>query len=321
VNIWIVVVNYNGWDDTRKCLQSLKQLADAASVVLIDNASRENQLAEFQAEFPWCHMVHSDTNGGWAGGNNLGMKYALERGADWMLLLNNDTTVAPNLIGSLRDAVERHPSYGVLGPVICYMDQPEEVMTDGCVFNHSGYNGFFERKPVALPSDITDVEIVNGCALFVSRKVTDAIGLVDEAFFLIHEESDFCLRAREAGFGCGVLGEKLVWHKGSSTFKQTGSRIQRYYDARNLRLLLSKHNGRHAEGRTRLASSKMYWKYVYYRYCVEKDNRSPDSARAVLEGVCDGLAGHYGPLQPRRRLSLPLLRGVFNTVRTLRGSR
>ncbi len=88
---------------------------------------------------------------------------------------------------------------------------------------------------------ITDVDIVNGCCMMVRAEVLARVGLIDERFFLIHEESDFCLRARQAGFKCGVMAEALVWHKGSSSFKRSGKRWQRYYDARNLYLLLSKH--------------------------------------------------------------------------------
>src|SRR5204863_3144494 len=120
------------------------------------------------------------------------------------------------------------------------LEEPDTVMTDGCVFNAPGYEGFFQRRPVplapgALPR-VTEVDIVNGCCMMIAAPVFRRVGLVDERFFLIHEESDFCLRARRAGFRCGVLGEVLVWHKGSSSFKRTGRQTQRYYDARNLYL-------------------------------------------------------------------------------------
>src|SRR5437764_748752 len=79
-----------------------------------------------------------------------------------------------------------------------------------------------------------EVDIVNGCCMMVRAEVFARVGLVDERFFLVHEESDLCLRARRAGFRCGVFGEALVWHKGSSAFARTGKRLQRYYDTRNL---------------------------------------------------------------------------------------
>lgn len=319
MNPWIVVVNYNGWDDTRPCLHSLAAQTAPCAVVLVDNASAEDRTAEFRSEFPWCHVVRNSINGGWAGGNNAGIRYALGRDADRVVLLNNDTTVSPRLIEALLAAAAANPGYGILGPVICFMDEPDAVMADGTAFNRPGYNGFFRRVEVPLrpgePAAVVDVDVVNGCCMMVSRAVFERVGLVDERYFLVHEESDLCLRARRAGFRCGVLGEALVWHKGSSSFKRSGRRLQRYYDARNLLLLLTKHASRHRPGRGLPAALWAYLKYVYYRYCVERENDSPDAADAVLEGACDALARRFGPRTERRRRLLPGLRALFDLKR------
>lgn len=312
MNVCIVLVNYNGLKDTLKCLRSLEAVRDNdVSTVLVDNDSREDPSATIAEQFPWCPVVRNSVNGGWAGGNNTGIRYALDRGADLVLLLNNDTIVAPDMVQTLRIAVQEFPAFGILGPVIYFMDEPAKVMTDGCLFNRSGYNGFFQRKAVPLdpmaPIDVTEVDIVNGCAMLIRTDVFRHIGLIDERFFLIHEESDFCLRACKAGFRCGVLNRGLVWHKGSSTFNRTGKRLQRYYDARNLYLLLIKHARTHGVGRGMLTSLNQYAKYAYYRYVVEQENDCPESANAVLEGVWDALAGRFGPLSPRHRSGVPML--------------
>jgi GT2 family glycosyltransferase len=316
VKLWIVAVNYNGLQDTRKCLRSLESSrTPAASVVLVDNASAQDPTTTLLEEFPWCHLVRNPVNGGWAGGNNTGIVYALERGAEQVLLLNNDTIVSPLLTEALLASAAAHPDYGILGPVIYFMDDPAEVMTDGCVFNRPKQPGFFQRKPVVLtpngPLAVTEVDIVNGCAMMIRRQVFERIGLIDERFFLIHEESDFCLRARHAGFRCGVLNRGLVWHKGSSAFKRSGKRWQRYYDARNLALLLRKHQATHRAGRSAWPSRLEYLKYVYYRYVIERENGHADAAEAVLEGVSDALAGRYGPYAKGPRRTLPLVRGLF----------
>jgi len=157
-----------------------------------------------------------------------------------------------------------------------------------------------------------DVDIVNGCAMMIGAPVFRRIGLIDERFFLIHEESDFCLRARQAGFGCGVLNQGLVWHKGSSTFKLSGKRWQRYYDARNLALLLRKHQASHRPGRGAWRSRLEYLKYVYYRYALEREEGQADAADAVLEGVCDTLVRRYGAYAAGPRPALPFVRGLFD---------
>ena len=322
--VWVVAVNYNGLEDTRTCLRSLAGLSDPASAVVVDNASKEDPTAALTAESSWAHLVRNPVNGGWSGGNNTGIRYALDRGADYVVLLNNDTTVHPRLVERLLAAAAANPEFGVLGPVIRYMDEPDVTMTDGVVFNRPGYPGFFQRKPVperaADPPAVAEVDVVNGCCMMVAAGVFRKVGLIDDRFFLIHEEADFCLRARAAGFRCGVLAEALVWHKGSSAFKRSGKRWQRYYDTRNLGLLLSRHAARSA-GRGALASYAVYLRYAYHRYCHEREDGQADAADAVLEGLIDAATRRFGPHVARKRWAVPVLRGVFEAARRLRPAR
>ncbi|MGL6094465.1 MAG: glycosyltransferase family 2 protein, partial [Fimbriiglobus sp.] len=274
-NVWVVLVNYNGLADTRECLRSLAALRDPASVVVVDNASTTDPVPVLGPEFPAVHFVQAGRNGGWAGGNNVGLRFALARGAELVVLLNNDTTVSPDLVGRLVAAAESHPEHGILGPVIRFMAPPCEVQTDGVVFNRPGRPGFFQRHPVPLcttdPPTVADVDIVNGCCLMVRRAVVGRIGFVDEAFFLIHEESDFCLRAQRAGWKNGVLAEALVWHAGSSSFQREGKRLQRYFDVRNVVRLLRKHGHRRGR-RSVLAGLGHHLRYAYHRYAIARDS-------------------------------------------------
>jgi GT2 family glycosyltransferase len=318
---WVVLVNYNGMADTLRCLRSL-EAAGRPDTVVVDNASAEDPSPALRRAFPWCPVVRNPVNGGWAGGNNVGVLYALQRGADLIVLLNNDTVVATDFVTRLTAAAKAYPDHGILGPVIRFLDPPHAVQTDGCMFNQPARPGFFQRRPVDLVSTsrpaVTDVDIVNGCCMMVRSDVFRRVGLIDERFFLIHEESDFCLRARRAGFRCGVLGEALVWHKGSSSFKRAGNRWQRYYDARNLYLLLSKHTATHRRGRGQLRSLWEYLKYAYYRYAIEREEGHTDSADAVVEGVHDALTRRFGPFRAGSRPAMPLLRGVFEVWRAAR---
>jgi GT2 family glycosyltransferase len=312
-------VNYNGLDDTIRCLESIEAIDNRSlATIAIDNCSLNDPTEELLNRFPWCQVERLGANTGWAGGNNAGIRLAMGRGAERVILLNNDTTVHPRLVDRLVAAARSNPEFGVLGPVICFMDEPDAVMTDGCNFNRPDECGFFQRKAVPLGGmpEVTEVDIVNGCCMMVDSRVVRSIGLIDERFFLIHEESDFCLRARRAGYRCGVLNDALVWHKGSSSFKQVGSRVQRYYDSRNLCLLLRKHSGRPAEGRRGAGSSWVeYAKYLYYRYCIEREHGQAEAADAVLEGLCDALAGRYGGRRAGPRLAAPALRWAFERVR------
>jgi len=321
---FIVLVDYNGLEDTRKCLLSLRGQTIPVRTIVVDNASRVEVAPLLQPEFPDVSFLRSPVNGGWAGGNNLGMQQALVEGADLVILLNNDTIVGPQFTERLVAAANAHPAYGIFGPVIRFMSEPHEVQTDGVVFNRPQQNGFFQRHPVPLveqsPPGIVPVDIVNGCCLAVRRETVAQIGWIDEDFFLIHEESDFCLRSQAAGWLNGVLTESLVWHKGSSTFQREGKRLQRYFDARNLVRLLQKHGSRRGS-RGRLRSALHHARYSYHRYALERETGFPDSAEAVLEGLYDGLRGHYGPMHKKSRPGLAWFRWVFAACFWLSGAK
>lgn len=319
----VVLVNYNGQEDTLRCLESLRDQATGRCLtVVVDNGSAVDESAAIAAAHPWAAVVRRDVNGGWAGGNNEGIRHALARGASWIVLLNNDTVVAPSFLARLLAAAGDAREFGILGPVICFLEEPSRVMTDGCDFNGPGEAGFFRRHPVPIaadgPAGVTEVDIVNGCCMMIGAEVFRRIGLIDERFFLIHEESDFCLRARLAGFRCGVIGEALVWHKGSSSFRRAGNGLQRYYDARNLFLLLRKHRATCRGGRGWLGSWVGYLRYVYHRYCLEREQGERKAAEAVVRGLCDALAGRYGALEPGRRPMLPWLMSAMELGRRAR---
>lgn len=316
----IVVVTYNGLEDTRKCLRSLAALRyPAVETIVVDNASDDRTVEAMQHEFPACTLLRNTANVGFTGGNNTGIVAALERRADWIVLLNNDTTVRPEFIDRMVGAADAHPEFGIIGPIVNYMEEPEKRMLDGFLFNAPRYAGFFQ--PAAVPSGETEppivreVDVVDGCCMMIAAPVFQRIGLLDERFFIYHEVVDFCLRARRAGIRSATLGEQLVWHKGTSTFRRAGKRLPRYYDARNLLLVFRTHAGARHRGRTALGSAAMYLRYAYWRYCVEREAGCPDAAEAVLEGLWDGLIGRYGRFARRRRPAVPALRWLFEMAR------
>jgi hypothetical protein len=318
--VWIVVLNYNGLEDTRRCLQSLmRQIGPPPPVLVVDNASTVNPEPVLAPDFPTVRFLRTPSNLGYAGGNNAGIRHALANGAEAVIILNNDTVVSPHLTGQLLAAATAHPELGVIGPVIYHLDRPMEVQTDGVRFNTPVEAGFFGRHEVPLggPPQVERVDIVNGCCMWVRREVFLRVGLIDEQFFLVHEESDFCLRVAQAGYALGVLNLGLVWHQQSQSFRRSGQFKQRYYDARNLYLLLR----RHATGQGRRSwwgSWTAYLRYLYHRFTLEREAGQPASADAVLAGLHDAVVGHFGIWRERRRLSVPVLRSVFTTVHALK---
>jgi len=315
----IVVLNYNGLEDTRRCLESLGRVSyPRCTVVVVDNGSAEDPEPAVRAIMPAAVVLKNGGNLGYAGGNNRGLALALARGAEFILVLNNDTIVAPDIIECLLSAFAADPGLAVAGPVVNHLDEPAAVMTEGVRFNRGPGPTFF--TPVAAGAGLDEapslvpVDIVNGCCMMLRASALGRIGVFDEALFIVHEESDLCLRALERGFRCAVVGRTLVWHKGSSSFTRTGRQLQRYFDTRNLLYLLRRHR-RLVGTRSLLPSMWQYLRYAYYRYCHELEAGSRAAADAVVEGLVDALANVTGPYDPGRRRRSGPVRALFHLGR------
>lgn len=319
----VVLVNYNGWDDTRECLESLLRCSDAHQkrIVVVENASTEDRLDEFRAAYPSVDWVVSKVNTGWSGGNNLGLQFLMENvpELDYIFLLNNDTIVSEDLFEVLSQGFEQ--GYQVVGPVINEYSSPDAIQTQGTGFNlKSRPMEFFSVIETPIDHEairVTSVDIVNGCAVCIKREVFEDIGLIDERFFLTCEESDFCMRANEAGYRCGVIHRTGVWHKQGVTYAKVGKPIQRYYGTRNLLLLLGKHPG--GEGRRgRFGSWLAYMRYSYHIYCHELEQLNRSGAEAVCLGVAHGHLGKFGPRRVQPSISSRCVGMLFSISRFFR---
>ncbi len=317
MKIAIVLVNFNGLSDTIECLESISKIDDCqVTTIVVDNASTNNEADAIAERFDWVTVISSPENTGWSGGNNIGIRQALtgsveppltcrlaqnhsHQPSDVVLLLNNDTVVDPTLVERLQYAFAQ--GFDIVGPVINEYHDREVVQTEGVRFNPLSSAEFFQ--PIRLDQSdqdtISPVDIVNGCAVAIARRVFEKIGLIDERFFLIGEESDFCLRAQAAGFKSGVLHQSLVFHKHSVSFQRAGQPLQRYYGSRNLWLLLNRHSG--VLGRPGVwASRRAYLRHIYHMYCHERELGNRHGATAVAIGVADAFLGRLGhqPIRP-----------------------
>jgi len=219
-DVVIIILNWNGGADTVACLESLAAAdLQGASVLVVDNGSRDASIAQVRARFPEQRILALPENRGYAGGNNAGMQAALAESAACVLLLNNDTRVAPDFLGPLLGAMSDSPRSGAVASAIFRLDRPE-LLDVAYLDVH-----LHERFPVqlrgvnSLASEGFDrrleVGAVPGCSLLLRAETLREVGLFDEAYFAYHEDVDWCLRARSAGFT--LLHEPLsrVFHRGS----------------------------------------------------------------------------------------------------------
>ena len=248
-HIAIVVVTYKGLNDTLECIESLSKLTYKNwRLILVDQHSNDGTPQAVRAKYPWVHVIENPVNDGFTGGNNLGMRKALELATDYVFLLNNDTIVEPELLDKLIVPMEIDPRIGIIGPTSLYYKNPEIVCWAGSSLDWRGRLSNDSIKACDIPFDKLDLQMrgtgyVHGCAMLIRRSVLEQIGLFDDRYFIYFEECDLCARASRAGWKLMYLPTAKLWHKISQVTQVIGKDFGTYHWQRNRLLYLWK-NGK-----------------------------------------------------------------------------
>jgi len=285
--VFIIVLHFGEPKNTEECLKSLENLEyDNFETIVIDNTK---------------------DNRGFAGGNNIGIKQALEKGTDYVLLLNNDTIVKPGFLKKLVEAGEKDDKIGILGPVI------KEYGSDKIHFVGGKINWLFTKgihilshpdvmsgnQPFqpssASPSEtgratINEVDYITGACLLIKREVIEKIGLMPEDYFFYCEDVDWCLKARKAGYKCIIVPTAKIWHKVSSSAKaESFSYI--YYHVRNGLLLAKKNAPFFIKILAYLNSFLVYGKQIIKLIILPSKNKW---SKAIMLGIEDFYKRKFG---------------------------
>lgn len=194
--IFVLVLNYNGRATLPACLRSILRLEyEHVRLVVIDNASTDSSFEKAKTMFARAHFISNSENVGFARGINVGIRFALEQGADLVWIVNPDVVVPKDALMSLVSLMEKYPSVGLVSPRIT-TPSGRLWFTGGSV-NWLRFRAVHDKpKSRTLPFE---TEFLSGCALLVRRNVFETIGLFDERFFLYYEDADFCRRAKRSG--------------------------------------------------------------------------------------------------------------------------
>ncbi len=233
-----VVLSWNGREDTLACLRSLAAVEGTGlATILVDNASTDGTVEAVRAELPEVEVLVNDANLGFAEGNNVGIRRALEGDAAWVLVLNNDVEVDPGFLRALLDEAGRRPDAGALSPVILFGPPSELIWFAGARYDpRRGYNGRQRGygEPAGAPFDeVWETDRVCGAAMLVPRAVLEQVGVFDTALFAYYEDTDWSLRARAAGRRFYVVPAGRIWHKVSRSSGGESSPATLYYGTRN----------------------------------------------------------------------------------------
>ena len=305
----IIVLNWNGIGDTLECLASVYRIRhDNLCVVVVDNGSMDDSCSRIRDEYSQVQLLENKANLGFAEGNNVGIRHALEGGADFIFLLNNDTVVDPQIITELLAAARINDGVGIYGCKIFYFADPGKIWYSGATWDPE------ECQFVHDCADITDTAVTDyacGCAMFISRSTLETVGLMDPVFFLTYEESDWCYRALRLGVKSYCVPAAKVWHKISASFGGSASPVITYFMTRNLLLWAERNLSRsgylkvvsHSLRQLVLASEPKWQRPVCYRRYfsvlavlarhVAGRYRTP-SARSHYLGLRDYLLRRFG---------------------------
>lgn len=251
--ISIILVNYNTPEEIKNCLRSIEKIETGNfkfSTIIVDNGSKEPLSLSKRHLGASAEIIRSESNLGFSGGNNLGIRYALEKyNSDYVLLLNSDTEVEPSFLKKMHAYAESDPKIGLVNPKIYFMSGDEfhqdsynqkqkgQVFWFGgsaidwshCVAHHRGVDEVDRGQ-----FDITSPQpFVTGCCLLIKRQVLEQVGFLNEDLFLYWEDVEYSLRARSHGFGCYYYPEAVIWHENAGSSDGAGAPTSRYYQTRN----------------------------------------------------------------------------------------
>ena len=245
--VTIIILNWNGKEDTIECLESLKHITYLNyEILLVDNGSTDGSVECFRERYPEMEIIENGENLGFAEGNNVGIRKAMDEGVDYVLLLNNDTVVDPEFLGELVTVAEGDEKIGIVGPKIYYYkyNGRKDVIwfAGGKVLRRIGqpfHDGLHEIDKGQYDK-MKNVGFITGCALLIKKEVIDKIGLLDIDYFAYFEDLDYNIKASKTGYSIVYSPKAKVWHKGSST-SGFMSPTYMYFHTRN-RILFVKKN-------------------------------------------------------------------------------
>lgn len=219
LKVFVVILNFNGAKTLQNCLAAVFQSDyPGLEVIVVDNNSTDGSLEEARIKYSKAHFIKNSKNVGFSKGNNVGIRYALEKFADLVFILNNDTVIEKTTISDLVRTASMNKRIGITSPVILGSDNNSIWFAGGKIDWNKMRTVHETEKLSSLPYS---TQYLSGCAMLVKKEVFKEIGLFDERFFLYYEDADFSLRARKAGFDLIVDPSAHIRHLEQSNSENT----------------------------------------------------------------------------------------------------
>jgi GT2 family glycosyltransferase len=290
----IIVLNWNGKNLTAECMKSLTEIDyKDYEILLVDNGSTDGSQEYFRTRNPEIVLLENELNLGFAEGHNVGIRYAMNRHADYILLLNNDTIVHERFLSELVRVAECDSRIGFVGPKVYYCDyhgRHDVIAFAGGHINMwigKARNVGERQRDTGKYDSIKKVSYLQGSCLLVKKEVVQRIGLLDSTFFAYWEETDWCTRGYHAGYVSVFVPTAKIWHKVAAS---SGGVRSMYYQTRNRFWFMKKH----AAGKQYFCSL-LYFFFVQFWISIGKitiGKKGNDTFLCFLKGVRDGISKH-----------------------------
>lgn len=288
--VYIVIINYNNYQDTIECLESLKKINyKNFKIVIIDNNSSNKSVSKLEASYKEYKIIKLQENIGFAGGNNVGIKEAIDNYAQFVLLLNNDTIVEPNFLNKMIESFYRNDgsNIGIVGAKIYsyYDKQLSESAGDIDFFKFITTNDAHKKKDICNLEKQTN--FISGCCMLINKDVFDKVGFLPEEYFMYYEDTDFCVKTLEEGFKISYNPEAIIYHKISSSSGGKQSPFSIKWNNRNRIIFMHKY--KYKVSKRKFICSEIYiystrlMRVIYYLIKSDKER-----AYAVYEGLKEG---------------------------------
>lgn len=220
----IIILNWNSFNYTFNCIRSVKETAgNNYEIILVDNHSEDGSGLRLKAIFPDIIFIQTERNAGFAGGNNPGLRYAIENGFKYSLLLNNDTEVTKDFLSPLLDYMEMHPEAGVIQPAIYFNKNRSSLWNGGSYFIRflglpycKNNLSLFKNRIFAIKK----VDWVTGCAFLTRNSILEQTGLLDERFFMYYEDIDLSFRIKQLGYELIYYPASVIYHEANTSLKE-----------------------------------------------------------------------------------------------------
>jgi len=293
-SVYTLVLNYNNYADTVETIESVLSMNyDSNVILLIENSSDNTIIQKIRTAFPNLAIIENKKNLGYAGGNNIGIQAAIAGGAEYIFLLNNDVILEKDVLEKCVSAMEKSPGCGACQPVIVASQNKGMIWSAGTQL-FFGYPRLFLKGTKLQKNGIKTAPFgLVGCAVLFRRTALQKTGLFDEALFLFHEETDWCIRAKKMDFSLLIISNAIVCHKISTTIGMF-SKIYLYYVGRNW-LLVGKKNFSFFFY-LYILSTEFLIRFPYYLYHVTKKGQI-GMIKFYLMGIFDGIRGISGEVK------------------------